>query len=389
MKKFTSFSYYVVFFAAQAAFIPFIVLYYQQLGFDGAQIGLLTGVIPLITLVAVPLWTRLADATRKHRLIMSVAMSVGVAGFIIFPMVRTFAPLLLLGVAINSFLSPASSFADSATMFMLGDQKDLYGRIRIGGTIGFGVMAPIAGLLVENLGLKMAFWGAAFLFFLGLLISQKFEYAQGREEDSEKGGIRTLLENPHWLLFLSLAFAAGLSLAATSTYFYPYMKELGVKESIMGVAVAVGTLTEIPTFFFGDRLLKRFGSYRLLLVAMVMNGVRPLLFAVSGSVIPILLIQLLNVLAFPATWLAGVAYADENAPMNLKTTAQGLFSMMFFGVGMAAGGFFGGLLLESIGGQGMFALFGGVVLGVTFLVALIKKSIPAEKTADEVGKHQQ
>lgn len=388
MKKFTSFSYYVVFFAAQASFIPFIVLYYQELGFDGTQIGLLTGVIPLITLVAVPLWTRLADATRKHRLIMSVAMSVGVVGFFVFPMIQTFAPLLILGVLTNSFLSPVSSFADSATIFMLGEQKDLYGRIRIGGTIGFGVMAPIAGLLVENLGLKIAFWGASILLFVGLLISQKFEYAQGREEDSEKGGIRMLLGNPHWLLFLFLAFAAGLSLAATSTYFYPYMKELGVKESMMGVAVAVGTLAEIPTFFFGNRLLKRFGSHRLLFVAMVMNGARPLLFAVSGSLIPILLIQLLNVLAFPATWLAGVAYADENAPANLKTTAQGLFSMMFFGVGMAAGGFFGGLLLESKGGQGMYAIFGAVVLGVTFLVALVKKSLPAEKTAAKVGGHQ-
>jgi PPP family 3-phenylpropionic acid transporter len=380
VKKLISFSYYVVFFAAQAAFLPFIVLYYQELGFDGAQIGLLTGIIPLITLVAVPLWTRLADATGKHRLIMSFAMSIGVVGFVIFPMVRAFAPLLLLGVLINSFLSPVSSFADSATVLMLGDQKDLYGRIRIGGTIGYGVMAPIAGLLVENQGLKMAFWGAAMLFFLGMLISQKFEYAEGREEDSEGGSVWTLLRNPHWLLFMFLAFAAGLSLAATGTYFYPYMKELGVKESMMGVAVTVGTVAELPTFFFGNRLLKRFGAYRLFLLAMVMNGARPLLFAISGSVIPILLIQLLNVLAFPATWLAGVAYANENAPDNLKTTAQGLFGTMIFGVGMAAGGFFGGVLLESIGGQGMFAVFGAVVLGVTIFVSVIKRGLSAEKS---------
>ena len=383
MKKYLTFTYYVVFFAAQASFLPFIVMFYQELGFNGTQIGLLSGVIPLVTLVAVPLWTRLADATRKHWLIMNVALSVGVVGIFIFPMFRAFAPLLVLGVVINIFMSPVSSFADSATMFMLGDQKDQYGRIRIGGTIGYGVMAPIAGLLVENLGLKIAFWGAAILFFVGLLTSQKFEYAVGREEDSERGSVLTLLGNPHWLLFLSLAFASGLSIAATGMYFYPYMKELGLKESMMGLTVTVATLAELPTFFFGNRLLKRFGSYGLFLVAMVMNGVRPILFAISGSVIPILLIQLLNVLAFPAMWLAGVAYADEHAPDNLKTTAQGLFGTMVFGVGMAMGGFFGGVLLESIGGQGMFGIFGVVVLGVTILAALIKRGLSAEIGSDK------
>jgi PPP family 3-phenylpropionic acid transporter len=385
MKKYLSFSFYVTFFAAQASFIPFLVLFYQKLGFDGAQIGLLSGIIPLVTLITVPLWTRLADATRKHRIIMNVAITVGSVGLFIFPMFQAFVPLLVLGVLINTFFSPVSSFADSATMFMLGDKKEMYGRIRIGGTIGYGVMAPIAGLLVENLGLKIAFWGAAVLFFLGMLISQKFEYTEGREEDSEEGSIRTLLRNPRWLLFLSLAFAAGLSITATGTYFYPYMKELGVKESMMGVTVMVATLAELPTFFFGDRLLKRFGSYGLFLVAMVMNGLRPLLFAISETVTPILLIQAMNVLAFPATWLAGVAYADEHAPNNLKTTAQGLFGTVVFGVGMAVGGFFGGLLLESIGGQGLFAVYGAVVMGVTIVVALIQRSLPAEKIPEKVG----
>jgi uncharacterized membrane protein YfcA len=81
-----------------------------------------------------------------------------------------------------------------------------------------------------------------------------------------------------------------------------------------------------------------------------------------------------------------VAYADEHTPTNLKTTAQGLFGMMVFGVGMAAGGFCGGLLLERIGGQGMFAIFGGVVLGITFLVALIKKSLSAQNVPNKVRK---
>jgi len=54
------------------------VLYYQGLGFTGAQIGVLTGITPLITFISAPLWARRSDTKRRHRLIMSLAILSGV-----------------------------------------------------------------------------------------------------------------------------------------------------------------------------------------------------------------------------------------------------------------------------------------------------------------------
>jgi PPP family 3-phenylpropionic acid transporter len=388
VRKFLSSGFYFVLFAGYACVSPFLVLYFQDLGFSGTQIGLLTGIIPLITMGSVPFWTRLADATRQHRLIMSVATVVGVVLMVLLPWAQTFAQMLAIGILFNLFMASVPSFADSATMFMLGNEKEMYGRIRVGGAIGFGLMAPIAGLLVENLGLKIAFWCAAALFFIGLLISQNFKFSAAKTGASERGSVRSLLESPFWILFLILAFAGGLAYTATSTYFFPYMDELGIPESIMGTAILVGMLSEIPIMFFGNRLIKRFGAYGLLLLAMVISGIRLVLFAVSGSALPILLIQLLNGLSFPAMWVAGVAFADHNAPENLKTTAQGLFGMMVFGFGSAVGGFGGGLMLDGIGGQGLFAAFGVVVLVITIIVGLVHKRVPikeASESLEELG----
>jgi hypothetical protein len=63
MKKIWPFTFYFLYFAAIASLLPFFVLFYQGLGFNGAQIGLLTGVPPLITLI-VTLLDRMADAKR-------------------------------------------------------------------------------------------------------------------------------------------------------------------------------------------------------------------------------------------------------------------------------------------------------------------------------------
>lgn len=384
VKKSLTFSFYFILFAAYASFGPFIVLYYQEAGFSGTQIGLLAGLIPLVTLISVPFWTRLADASRRHRLIMNISILVGAVGIFLIPSIRAFAPMLVVGIILNGFLSSVPSFADSATMFMLGSEKDMYGRIRLGGTLGFGIAAPVAGILVENHGLKMAFWSAAGLYLVGLLISQSFEYSAVSEEEAEKGKISDLLSNPGWLLFLALAFAAGMSFASINNYLFPYMREIDIKESMMGIAVFVSTLAEIPIMFFGNRLTKWLGINRLLLLGMVMCGVRPLLYTFSSSLVPVLLVQLLNGLAFPVMWMAAVAYAEKNAPQQLKTTAQGLLGAMCFGVGAAAGGFLGGVLLENLSGKSMFGILGGIVLGITLLVALIQRRLPGVASSQKV-----
>src|SRR5512136_1110520 len=98
MKKTWPFTLNVLLFAAMAFVQPFLVLYYQSLDFTGAQIGLLVGLSPLVTLLSAPLWTGVADKTRQHRLIMSLAILAGASILLAFPWFHLFASILLLAV---------------------------------------------------------------------------------------------------------------------------------------------------------------------------------------------------------------------------------------------------------------------------------------------------
>lgn len=378
MRTIWPFIFNALLFAGFAFVVPFMVLYYQSVGFTGAQIGLLTGITPLITLLGAPLWTTLADATRRHRLIMSLVILAGAITIFTFPFLNTFAPILMVAILFNAFFAPLTSFVDSATMFMLGDKKEQYGRVRLGGTFGFGIAAPLAGVLVQTYGLKMAFWGCAILLLMALIVSQKLAHNPQKASGTTGQGVRTLVTNPRWLLFLAVAFAGGLGIAGTNTYLFPYLKELGASESIMGLALTLGTIFEIPVLFFGYRLLHRFKPYGLYMLAMVLTGLRLLAFAASGTPNLVLFIQLLNGLTFPAMWMAGVAYADEHAPAGLSTAAQGMFGAMVFGFGTAVGGFIGGPLLDNVGGRGLYLVFGGIVLLIVALAYLVQWLLPAE-----------
>jgi MFS family permease len=154
------------------------------------------------------------------------------------------------------------------------------------------------------------------------------------------------------------------------------MTSLGTPEDMLGWVLAFGTVSEVPVLFFGNYLLKWFKPTGLLFLTILLTGVRLLLFGVATNYQFGMVLQIFNGVTFPAMWMAGVAYADENAPPGLKTTAQGLFSAIVFGFGAATGGFVGGPLMESLGGHNLYLLFGSVILALMVLAGIIQRFMP-------------
>lgn len=365
MKKTTSFVFYFLFYGANAAYMPYLVLYYQSLDFSGAQIGLLASLSPLIFMVGASLWTGLADATRRHRLVMSVAILVTVTCGLVMPWLRGFFPVVLVVILFSFFGSPVNSFADSATMNMLEGKKELYGRVRLGGTFGWGLVSLLLGPLIEDHGLRLAFWSFSGIMFLALLVSQNFTFNQVETRQSVLRGARTLLAQRRFVLFLLMALVCGIGFSSANSYLFPYMAELNAPESLMGLAMTISTVSELPVLLFSNRILRRLGPRGMLVLGMAATGVRLLLYAAISTPQAVIISQLMNGLTYAVVWVAGVSYADQNAPPGMSATGQGLFSAMTFGVGASIGGFAGGMLLEALGGRMMF-----LVVGVFFVISL-------------------
>jgi MFS transporter, PPP family, 3-phenylpropionic acid transporter len=384
MKKIWPFTFYFLYFAAFSSAMPFFVLFYQELGFSGTQIGLLTGIPPLVTLVASPFWTSLADARRWHKLIMGTGILVSVLIVFLLPSFTSFALVFSMILLFNMFLSPVSSLADSGTMTMLGDERAMYGRIRLGGTIGWGLFAPIAGAVVENYGLRVGFWTFSAIMLLNFFVSQKFVHASHEDGAAKAGGIRLFLTSRRWISFFFISFLGGVGSFSAAAYLFPYMAELGADESTMGLALTISTLSELPTFFLAHRLVRRFGSYGLLTLTLVMFGLRSFLYAAASVPATVLLVQVFGGMIFPAMWTAGVSYADEHAPAGLKASAQGLFGAMSFGVGSAFSGFISGLLLERMGGRGMYLVLGMIILFGLVVAEGIRRLFPEKDALSQV-----
>ena len=362
-------AFYFCFYAAGAALMPFLVLYYESLGLSGRQIGFLAGISPLVSLVGAPLWGGLADITRRHKLIWTIAIAGAISMALVLSQVSVFLLLIPVVIVYALFAAPIIPLADNAVMALLGDRKNQYGRQRIWGAVGWGVAAPFIGQLIESQGLQWAFWGYAGIMFVGLLVVQQIPFHPVSVQVPFWRGARTLLSNRAWLVFLLLVFFGGAGQAGIHNYLFLYMNELGASKMLMGLSLSIATISELPMFYYSDRLLARWSAKGLFIFATIMYVVRAL--ALSYIHLPwmILITQLLHGLTFSAMWVAGVSYADEIAPPGLGATAQGLFSGIFMGISAATGAVLGGVLYQDFGGAIMYRTM-AIAVAVSILIFL-------------------
>ncbi len=379
--------YYFLYYGAFSVLPPFLALFYQSRGLTGGQIGLLAAISPLISFFGAPLWTGAADASRQHKFVMMLSLLGVVIVAFIFPSVASFGGLLLM-VCLYSFLgAPTGSLADSAVLSLLGDRTDRYGRIRLWGTVGYGVIAPFAGDLIGRLGLKWAFWGYAILMLGGLLVIIRIPFRQSRSNGSFRGGMRLLFANQSWMLFLVMVFIAGIGNATINNYLFLYMQSLGASKTLMGFALTISTFSEVPAMFFSDRLLRRFGARGMLIIAMTTIGLRLICYSLTTQPWVVLVIQLVHGLTFAAIYTAGVYFADQIAPPGMQATTQGMFSGTLMGFGAAAGGLLGGLLLDHFSPGGMYAFTGTLVLtGLVIFLLVERKFFPGNSVQASLQK---
>lgn len=359
-------SLYFTIWAAIGAFWPFIYVYYRSdIGLSGTQIGLIVMASAATGTLSAPLWGLVNDRLGRTRILLTIQALCLAAVCLAVGQLRTFAGILAAMSLFTVFSSPIMPLLDSTTLGLLGERRDLYGAYRAWGTIGFVLACALAGFLVERIGLKLIFPAyAAGVFIFWLLSLRLPDRRGGRGGALRLTDVRAMIRQRAWLIFAASVFILWFSVMGAFAFLGIVIVEMGGPQRLIGLTATIAALTEIPTFQYSARLLRRFKPPRLLTVAIGVYAFRLLLYAFMPAPDWALGLALLQGASYGIFLVSAVAYANELAPAELKSTAQGLLvsvmSLANLGAGLA-----GGWLLDHAGRRGLF-----LAMMATCLVAL-------------------
>ena len=358
---------YIFYFGAFGISLPYLNLYYREFGLTGFQIGLINTLAPFMGMLGGPFWGTLADRFGHLRYFLGLAATGAVIAALSLSFARSFPNLLLIAAIQTFFFAPIMPLLDSLTLQILGRNREFYGRQRIWGSIGFIITSLIFGFLFERIGLHWLFYGFSLIMLAFLFTSFWLPSQEANINLQIRHNFISLIKKPNWLFFTMSILILGIGNSGMNNFLGVYLKEMGAKETLIGSVSSLGTLTELPIMFFSANLIARIGSRRMLGLAFLMFSIRWVLYGIMPTFEWAVPITLLHGFSFGFYWIASVAYANELAPENFKSTAQGLFAGTLNLTGIL-GALIGGVLFDRFGPSKQFIFYG--CLGLFALVFL-------------------
>ncbi|HXG51399.1 MAG TPA: MFS transporter [candidate division Zixibacteria bacterium] len=365
--------FWFVYLGSLGIFYPYFSLYLREnAGLSGTEVGLVLAISPLVGMLAQPFWGLVADRTGARARMLALLTMATALGYLgvgaargFWPIVAATAGLALAGTAVFPMVT-------SVSFAILRDAgRHAFGRVRVWGTIGYFIMIVVFPRLlaghgapvqengsVSQPGLGLMFPVTAALVFAAAIIAFFLPAKGAVALRAGRGDWRQLARNRAFLRFLLFSLCAHFLMHGPMWLFPLFVRARGGDlETIRNMWILMLVL-EIPLVLLTGSGLKRLGARGLLAVGVSVGGARWFLCSVTTDGTLLHAVQALHGVIVVGLNLGSPLYLDVIAPERLRSTAQGVLSMVGGGVAATASNFFAGWLVDRAGIDWLYFTFG-------------------------------
>ena len=337
--------------AVNGTVAPYGTVLLIEAGLAPALLGPLAALAATATLLAAPTWGRLGDRHGRRRMLV-------LAFFIAAPvaLAQATGAVAIIAVAYVTWAVVSSAFiplSDSLILARLRGDRAAFARVRVGASGMYMVMVVVLGGLASATSLGWAapgVVGAAMCVVAGsaVMLRLRGELLSGTGAALPGGtglvaGIVAGVRRSRWFLVgLAMVFAGS---NAPTIFTGPRVAEVGGNAWEIGLAIAAGTLVEVPAFLVLPWLLAMFGGRRVFLTGGILLGVAGLTSALAPT--PVLLIAARLLFGAGYAWvvlpslaaISGAAQPGEHAAsaaLHFATQAGGSLLVALAGLPLVA-----------------------------------------------------
>ena len=167
-------------------------------------------------------------------------------------------------------------------------------------------------------------------------------------------------------------FTVGLLWGFLETFLFWFLDDLGAGHTLMGLSMAVATLTGLPVQFYATFLIKRVGHQGLAILALTCMAIRCMGYSyLTDTPSLFLLYETLKPMSTTLIIISTFDFIRLSVPITTYATVNSIFGAMYFGVGRGLGGLFGGYAISDLGFRLAFQVFAAVAMVVAVVFGIV------------------
>lgn len=341
-------SFYFLYYGTTAFSMIYLPILLKNKSLHPGEIGTLLSIAPIVSLFAQPFWGWLSDSIGGVKKIALLCMAGLTFGLGILILSDSSLGLYMSLIIFMFFSCSVVPLTDSWNMTLSAQHGYTFGSLRVWGSLGFAVVAPMMGWMALEFGTigLYGLFSASILLAMAVLLPIADEKRQNPGKVDLLVQLRALKRPAIWMILLPL-FVLGTAGRAVDSFISIYMTQSGLSELFVGLSWTLAALSEIPFFYFVSRWIEKKGPILILAAATAVYAVRWfLLFMFSGSGI-FLAVQLLQGGSYALMYVGAMTYLRSQFPENLRTTAQMMTSVWLFSLPGIFGNGLGGIMYQA------------------------------------------
>jgi len=376
--------YYLLIYCGSGSINPFITLFYINRHLSGTEIGFLGTIGALSGLISAPFWGHLNDTIRRPRRILQMALCFTSLAYYFLSQQTLFIGMAVI-IAFNSLIaSGIDQLMSSQAIGIAGESGSGFGGIRMWGSLGWAIAAPISGWIIQKTSLVSAFYEYITFMMLGVLVLfmikgtiKKPSIPQNLIPPAAKLPIRVVLKEimgNRELMTLLLA-SVILWVGTNGTKFESvYLQQLGAKDSVIGWVNTVGAVFEVPSMYFADRVMRRKNPTFTLRIGYLIYILGFTIIVVYPSVPSFLIYRAIGGMGLGFYLISFTNFIARRAPAQQTATVLALYSVTFAGIINLLASPLSGKVFDLVGPHWLYVMaLAGYSIAFLFVFFLVKE----------------
>jgi MFS family permease len=368
-------AYYFAFMGGVGFVAPFVNLFYVSLGINGKQIGLISSVSAIIGMIISPIWVSEVKKRPQAKRLLQVAIALGGIVYFLIGQQKQFAFIILLVFLQSLIITGVAPTSDSMAVTVAQEADTGYGSVRVFASLGWIVSLLTSGWLVQRFGYIAAFSGVTVMWILGAgiinFIHPRYFTSQSLPAQPRTNLRLAFQRVVHNRVLLGFAFAIiliGFLNNGVLQFENVYLQELGASKQLISVAGILSAIVELPFMIFSDRIVRRVGAHRLMLIALFLTSFQRLAVFFVPSIITIMIVRFIGGVAFSFYTISFVNLISTQTDPTETGPVLALYTVTLGGLVSIVAAPTAGAIFDAIGARWLYLLSAsGYMIGVLSL----------------------